>query len=178
MLHGRRPSVYRRAAEWLDRPLTERIEMIRHAFRTLAFALVLVAFPTGALAAAGPTTTTVLTAQLSGRFLHTTSTGSGSVKVRISPSGVCWKFSYRGLDTPNISGVHISPPPAAGVHKTSVFPFTATTSTTPGCDTLTRWGHSGPGWAEKIAADPSRFYVIIGTSRYPQGAIGGPLSAG
>lgn len=32
------------------------------------------------------------------------------------------------------SGIHIVAPPPPGKHETSVFPFTATTSTAPGCD--------------------------------------------
>jgi hypothetical protein len=39
-----------------------------------------------------------------------------------------------------------------------------------------RWGGPvGRAWAKKIVASPSRFYVIIGTNRYPNGAIGGVL---
>jgi hypothetical protein len=116
----------------------------------------------------------VLKANLTGRYLHTTSTGTGTATITIKPNQVCWKFTYRGLDKPGDSGVHIAPPPAAGKHKTSVFPFTATTSTTPGCVAANHWTH-GADWAQKIAADPARFYVIVGTTKYPQGAIGGVL---
>ena len=34
----------------------------------------------------------------------------------------------------------------------------------------------GVAWAAKIVANPGGFYVIIGTGRYPNGAIGGVLS--
>jgi CHRD domain len=107
--------------------------------------------------------------------LHTTSTGSGEATITFKPGQVCWKLTYRGLDTPADSGVHIAPPPAPGTHKKSVFPFTATTSMTPGCVPTDHWGPSSVGWAQKIAADPGRYYVIIGTTTYPQGAIGGVL---
>jgi hypothetical protein len=118
----------------------------------------------------------VLKATLTGKYLHTTSTGSGTATVTITPTTVCWKLAYRGLDQPGDSGIHIVPPPPPGKHKTSVFPFTASTSTAPGCDSKTKWGRLGPKWVDKIVADPSHFYVIVGTKMYPQGAIGGTLS--
>jgi CHRD domain len=118
----------------------------------------------------------VLKATLTGAYLHTTSTGSGTATVKITPTMVCWKLTYKGLDQPGDSGVHIVPPPPPGKHKTSVFPFTATTSTAPGCDSRTKWGSNDQKWVEKIVADPAHFYVIVGTAKYPQGAIGGALS--
>jgi hypothetical protein len=119
--------------------------------------------------------TTVLKATLTGKYLHTSATGTGTATITIAPSKICWKFSYSGLDTPNDSGIHIAPPPAAGIHKRSVFPFTATTSRTHRCIAPTKWGSSGPVWLTKITNNPGRFYVIIATSKYPQGAIGGIL---
>ena len=117
----------------------------------------------------------VLKATLTGPYLHTTAKGTGTATITFSASKACWKFSYSGIDTPNISGIHVAPPPPAGYHKWSVFPFTATTSKAPGCEALNRWGSLAPGWAKKIVANPSRFYVIIGTNRYPNGVIGGVL---
>jgi CHRD domain len=126
-------------------------------------------------AAATPDSAVVLKANLSGPYLHTTATGTGTATITFSATKACWKFSYTGIDTPNISGIHIAPPPPAGYHKLSIFPFTATTSQTASCERLDRWGKSGPGWAKKIVANPTHFYVIIGTNRYPNGAIGGAL---
>jgi hypothetical protein len=127
-------------------------------------------------AAAGPASSVVLKATLTGRYLHTTSHGTGTATITFNATKACWKFSYSGIDTPNISGIHVAPPPPAGYHKLSVFPFTATTSKAPGCEKLGRWGGPvGVAWAKKIVANPSRFYVIIGTGRYPNGAIGGVL---
>jgi len=119
--------------------------------------------------------TTVLKATLTGKYLHTTATGAGTATITIAPSKICWKFSYSGLHKPNDSGIHIAPPPAAGTHKKSVFPFTATTSQTHQCVSPTKWGPSGPAWMTKITTHPGRFYVIIATAKYPQGAIGGLL---
>lgn len=144
--------------------------MVRHTL------IVFVVFATlFAPSAAAPATAIVLKANLTGKYLGTTSTGSGTVTITFTVSKVCWKFTYRGLDKPGDSGIHIAPPPAAGKHKTSVFPFTANTSMAPGCVAANHWGPSSAGWAQKVAADPGRFYVIIGTAKYPQGAIGGPL---
>jgi hypothetical protein len=129
--------------------------------------------------AKGSDTTTVLKATLTSKYLHTTSTGAGTATITITPAQVCWKFAYHGLDTPNISGVHIAPPPAAGVHTRSVLPFTATTTEARGCELPTKWGGAnGPKWIAKIEANPGLFYVIIGTTDYPKGAIGGVLHTG
>jgi CHRD domain len=141
---------------------------------TVALAAAVAAISVGA-ATAGTSSTVVLKATLTGPYLHTTATGSGAATITFSSTQACWKFSYAGIDTPNISGIHVTPPPAAGYHKLSVFPFTATTSQKPGCEKLDRWGSAGPGWVKKILADPSHFYVIIGTGRYPNGALGGVL---
>ena len=153
--------------------------MRRHRIATLAIPVLGAAAFAHAAVATGGDTTTVLKATLTGGYLHTTSTGAGTATITITPAQVCWKFAYHGLDTPNVSGIHIAPPPAAGKHKTSVFPFTATTSEVRGCELPTKWGGAnGPKWLAKIEADPGRFYVIIGTTKYPQGAIGGVLDAG
>lgn len=137
--------------------------------------LAAVAAPHIGTAVASPSSSVVLKATLTSRYLHTTAHGTGTATITFTATQACWKFSYSGIDTPNISGIHVTPPPPAGYHKVSIFPFTATTSTKPGCEALTRWGASGPGWAKKIVANPGRFYVIIGTGRYPNGAIGGVL---
>jgi CHRD domain len=129
-------------------------------------------------ASAGPTSTVVLKATLTGPYLHTTAKGTGTATITFYATKACWKFTYNGIDPPNISGIHQVPPPPAGYHKTSVFPFTATTSTRPGCEALDRWGAQGPKWAAKIVANPGAYYVIIGTGRYPNGGIGGVLHNG
>ena len=119
-----------------------------------------------------------LHATLTGPFLHTTATGRGTATITFYPTKACWKFSYNGIDPPNISGIHVVPPPPAGYHKLSVFPFTATTSQAPGCEKLDRWGARAPSEGKKIVANPSGFYVIIGNGPYPNGAIGGVLHRG
>jgi CHRD domain len=127
----------------------------------------------GAAAGSAPI---VLKATLTGPYLHTTATGTGTATLTFTDTKACWKFTYSGIDTPNISGIHETPPPPAGFHKHSVFPYTATTSRKPGCEALGRWGGPvGVAWAKKIVANPASFYVIIGTGRYPNGAIGGVL---
>jgi len=147
-----------------------------HARRLCAATIVLAALAScAATAAAGPAANVVLKATLTGPYLHTTAKGAGTATITFTPTKACWKFSYHGIDKPNISGIHQVPAPPAGYHKRSVFPFTASTSMTPGCEALDRWGSAGPGWAKKIVANPGGYYVIVGTGRYPNGAIGGVL---
>ena len=142
---------------------------------TLALAAA-VAHIGGAAARPAASPSVVLKATLTGPYLHTTATGTGTATITFTDTKACWKFSYSGIDTPNVSGIHVTPPPPAGYHKHSVFPFTATTSTAPGCEALGRWGGPvGEAWAKRSSANPGHFYVIIGTDRYPNGAIGGVL---
>ena len=144
-------------------------------------AAIVMAFLTAAAAGsatAASTTDVVLTATLTGRYLHTTSTGSGTATITVKPTKVCWRFAYRGLDRTGDSGIHIAPPPAPGTHKTSVFPFTASTSTAPGCVSRTAWGATDAKYVDRIVADPLHFYVIVATEEYPQGAVGGSLRRG
>jgi hypothetical protein len=123
--------------------------------------------------------TTTLKATLTGSYLHTTSGGSGTATITISPTKVCWKFSYRGIHKPGVSGIHAAPPAPHGKHTHSVFPFTGSTSQALQCETPTKWGSSGPAWLAKILANPGRFFVIIGDDQgYPAGAIGGALHNG
>ena len=133
-----------------------------------------------ATAAKGGDTTTVLKATLTGKYLHTTSTGAGTATITITPSQVCWKFSFHGIAKPGVSGIHIAPPAPHGEHTRSVLPFTATTSETRQCELPTKWGGpNGPKWIAKILANPGHFFVIIGDDEgYPAGAIGGVLSVG
>ena len=105
--------------------------------------------------------------------------GTGTATITFKGAKVCWKFSYQRLDTPSDSGIRLLPPPAdPSRHKTSVFPLTAATSTAPGCVPSDKWGPLSAGWAAKIAAQPTRFYVSIATKKYPRGAIAGPLKRG
>jgi CHRD domain-containing protein len=144
----------------------------------IVFALLLLAVTTARSATAGSSADVVLRATLTGEYLHTTSTGRGTATITVKSTKVCWKFTYAGLDQGGDSGIHIVPPPAAGKHKTSVFPLTASTSTAPGCVSRTAWGPNDAKYVDRIVADPSHFYVIVATKRYPQGAIGGALRHG
>jgi CHRD domain len=148
-----------------------------HARGLTAATLVLAVAAAAQIGAADarPASSVVLKATLTGRYLHTTAHGTGTATITFTATKACWRFSYSGIDTPNISGIHVAPPPPGGYHKLSVFPFTATTSKSPGCEKLDRWGAVDAAWAPKIVANPSRFYVIIGTGQYPNGAIGGVL---
>ena len=151
---------------------------MRKTFAAAFCALVVVGVSAVGSATATSSDDVVLKATLTGKYLHTTSTGHGTATITVKPTKVCWKFAYTGLDKGGDSGIHIVPPPAAGVHKTSVFPFTASTSTAPGCVSRTAWGANDAKYVDRIVADPSHFYVIVATKKYPQGAIGGVLRSG
>ena len=146
--------------------------------RSVLFVTIVVAALTFTVGAT-PADTVVLKARLTGKWLGTTSKGTGTATITFKGAKVCWKLSYQGLDTPGDSGIRLLPPPPdPSKHKRSVFPLTATTSTAPGCVPSNKWGPSSAGWAAKIAAEPTRFYVSIATKKYPQGAIAGPLKRG
>ena len=120
--------------------------------------------------------TTTLKATLTSGYLHTTSRGGGSATITISPTRVCWKFSFHGITKPGVSGVHVAPPSPHGAHTRSVFPFTGSTSQALQCEAPTRWGNAGPAWLAKILANPGGFFVIVGDDAgYQAGAIGGVL---
>ena len=105
-----------------------------HALGLCAATLVLAATAAhiGSAAASSTSSSVVLKATLTGTYLHTTAIGTGTATITFTGTKSCWKFSYSGIDTPNVSGIHITPPPDPGLHKQSVFPFTAATSTAPG----------------------------------------------
>ena len=114
--------------------------MRRHRIATLAILVLGAAASAHAGLAKGGDTTTILKATLSGRYLHTTSTGAGTATIMITPSQVCWKFSFHGIAKPGVSGIHVAPPAPHGEHTPSVLPFTATTSETRQCETADKVG--------------------------------------
>ena len=117
---------------------------------------------------AAPAASVVLTAKLSGSYLHAAPRGSGTAKVTFSGTKVCWQFTYKGIGKTMESGIHKAPPPAAGQRKHSVLPFTIKT-THHGC------AQANPAQVAAIAANPGRYYVDIHSVKYPKGAIGGRL---
>jgi hypothetical protein len=112
-----------------------------------------------------------LKAKLTGTYVHAPATGSGTAVITVTGNRVCWKFTYKGIGTPTVSGIHHAPPPAAGRHKTAIIPFTANTTMHKGCTAA----KAGP--VKAVLADPSAYWVGIGTvGKYANAAaIGGPL---
>jgi len=112
-----------------------------------------------------------LKAKLTGTYVHAPATGSGTAVITVTGNRVCWKFMYKGIGTPTVSGIHHAPPPAAGRHKTAIIPFTANTTMHKGCTAA----KAGP--VKAVLADPSAYWVGIGTvGKYANAAaIGGPL---
>jgi hypothetical protein len=126
---------------------------VRNSPAVIRFVLLL-AIASLALPSAAVPATIVLRATLTGKYLHTTSKGTGTATITFKGDTVCWKFSYRSLDKPNDSGIHVVPPPAAGQHKRGVIPLTATTSMSPGCVALSHWGPQAVAFGPKVIATP------------------------
>jgi hypothetical protein len=120
------------------------------------------------VAFAGPASDVVLTAKLTGKYLHASPTGSGMAKVTLESSQVCWQLTWKGIGAVQESGIHKTPPPPAGRREHSVLPFKAITT------------HTGRVSApaaviEAIAVNPGSYYADIHSTKYPKGAIGGRL---
>ncbi len=119
---------------------------------------------------AAPGDVVTLTAALTGTYVHAPAGGRGTAAITFAGNRVCWKFTFKGIGTPTISGIHKAPPPPAGLHKTAIIPFTATTTTQKGC------AEAKAGAVKVVLANPSAYYVSIGTSgKYRFAAIGGRL---
>jgi CHRD domain len=119
---------------------------------------------------AAPADVVTLTATLTGTYVYAPAAGSGTAAITFAGNRVCWKFTFKGIGAPTISGIHKAPPPPAGLHKTAIIPFTATTTTHKGC------AEAKAGAVKVVLANPSVYYVSIGTSgKYRFAAIGGRL---
>ena len=140
---------------------------MRHAcaaVASIAVMLVLIAQANGRTAA------TILTATLTGPYLHApASAGSGTARITFTADKVCWKFTFKDLAGPGDSGIHRAPPPRLGVHKTAVLPFETPTTMKPGC------ASESPARIKLVLTNPGNYYVSIGSQKYPKGAIGGKL---
>ncbi len=120
---------------------------------------------------AGASDIATFKATLTGTYVHGPAAAAGAATLTFAGNQVCWKFTYRGLGgTPTISGIHKAPAPPAGVHKTAIIPFVANTSQKKQCVT------ARGGAVKAVLANPTSFYVSIGTSGpYRFAVIGGPL---
>jgi hypothetical protein len=122
---------------------------------------------------AAPAAVVTLKATLAGTYVHAPAAGSGTAAITFAGNRVCWKFTFKGIGTPTISGIHKAPPPPAGLHKTAIIPFTANTTTQKGCTA------AKAGAVKVVLANPDAYYVSIGTSgKYQFAAIGGRLRKG
>ena len=135
----------------------------------LSIAAALAALAVPSLAASAPAGV-VLTATLSGLYVHTSAGGSGTAKITFRGSQVCWKLTFKGIDKPTAAGIAKAPPPAGGPSPVFI-PLTGLFNAA---------GSSGcaPRSADKVKAvlaNPGGFYVRIKTVKYPNAAIGGRL---
>lgn len=120
---------------------------------------------------AGASDVATFKATLTGAYVHGPTSAAGTATLTFAGNRVCWKFTYRGLGgTPTISGIHRAPAPSAGVHETAIIPFVADTSQKKQCVT------ARGGAVKAVLADPTSFYVSIGTSgKFRFAVVGGPL---
>ena len=134
------------------------------------FAVIAVAVP--AVALASRSGTLKFEAYLSGKseLPKAAAKGKGTVKITITGTKVCWKFTgIGGIDKPLVSHIHkgtstVSGPPV-------VVPLGGKFSAT-GCIA------APAATAQAIAKNPKGYYVNVHTAKYPNGAIRGQLHAG
>jgi hypothetical protein len=138
---------------------------VRSRTAILATALLALVLPS----LASPEATVALKATLTARYLGVSPTGFGTARITFTGLRVCWQFTYKGIGTPTVSGIHKAPPPAGGRHRTAIIPFTATTTTKRDCLT------AKAGAVKLVLASPETYYVLVGTAKYQNGAIGGLL---
>jgi hypothetical protein len=97
-------------------------------------------------------------------------TGKGTVKITITGTKVCWKFtSVGGIDKPIVAHIH------QGTSTTASGPVVVPLGgkyAASGCIATTA------AIAKAIAKNPKGYYVNIHTAKYPNGAIRGQLHAG
>jgi CHRD domain len=96
--------------------------------------------------------------------------GKGTVKLTITGSKVCWKFTgIKAIDKPLVSHIHKG---NAGTSGPIYIPLGGAFKAT-GCTTAPAGSPTSA-----IAKNPKGFYVNIHTKKFPGGAIRGPLHAG
>lgn len=95
--------------------------------------------------------------------------GSGSVALTIDPNArlACYSFDLSVASEPMMAHIHLGAPLRVGPPVVTL--FTGTRSRLHGCVPST---HSQ---LADINADPSRYYVSVDTTEYPDGAVRGQL---
>lgn len=141
-------------------------------------AAIILAASTGlAGTAAPPTTFTIaLTGEAQSDFAHPQGgtgdpDGRGFVRLAIDPERkqVCYDFTLSGLATPLMANIHQGAPLQNGPPVVTLF-------TGPGAE-LDGCMHWLRTQLTAIVSDPREFYVEIGTTEYPDGALRGQLAS-
>ena len=94
---------------------------------------------------------------------------TGSVTLALDPANkqVCYDFELSGASTPLMAHIHEGPPLSNGPPVITL--FTGPGAELDGCVT---WLHNQ---LAEIVANPADFYVSVGTTEYPDGALRGQL---
>src|ERR671930_2105753 len=91
---------------------------------------------------------------------------SGTAKVTVNGTDVCWDFKLNGVDEPNAAHIHRGGPSVSGP---VVVPLGGKFSRK-GCTTATKAA------AREILADPGNHYVNVHSVTFPDGVVRGQLS--
>ncbi len=94
------------------------------------------------------------------------STGSGTAKVTIDGTRVCWDFTLNGVKNPDAAHIHQGGPSESG----PVIVPLGTGFARTGCTTAT------PAAVRQILSDPAGHYVNVHSVTYPDGAVRGQLA--
>ena len=99
--------------------------------------------------------------------------GFGFAEIRLGDNQVCFKLSWRNIDPPTMSHIHVAPKGVAGPIVVPLFvadvPLPATINSVGGC------APADPALIHAIATNPSGYYVNIHNVAFPAGAIRGQL---
>jgi hypothetical protein len=99
--------------------------------------------------------------------------GVGFAEIRLGEDEVCFSESWKNIDAPTMSHIHVGPRGVAGPIVVTLF-----MSETPLPDTIHHVGGcapADPAVIHAIAANPSEYYVNIHNVPFPAGAIRGQL---
>jgi CHRD domain len=99
--------------------------------------------------------------------------GVGFAEIRLGEDQVCFRESWKNIDAPTMSHIHVGPKGVAGPIVVVLFmaetPLPDTIHSVDGC------APADPAVIHAIAANPSGYYVNIHNVPFPAGAIRGQL---
>jgi len=99
--------------------------------------------------------------------------GHGKAKIQLKKEKVCFRLSWRKIDSPTAAHIHLGARDQAGPVVTTLFSVASGLGTSitsvAGCTA------ADPALIAKIRKDPDAYYVNIHNAAFPAGAIRGQL---